>query len=420
MARGAPARPARSLAALLKVSHVADSPAALVDPRSFEQGGVYLQRLQQVTASTLFAVLFPLSNAPPPCSLAHVCDYCGCGSVTPDIITSLQLLALIEPPLPQVLPEACLLCCFVIKINNCTLRNLHKRQAARVPAAKIPHCQHSLPVAPSFNSLNSSSIRCCPLPPRSVPKELVASSDSSRCAADGTRIELRPAVTWEELSAAMNHGPSALPVGMPLHPHDEERAPLNNLHTMVRAPHNSPVKDKQRNKWMSCASQNAAAMLPSLSSLLDDGRARELTPLSSSFFDDPNADPDNLVHLLRKSSSVPSATHSFSSLSKSSPAVPHATFDLLARVMFCDALPPTVLQAARPLFRESLAGASAPEFIACLGAALRRSSTPTRFHFIVYFSNSSTDHAMDNIATSHGPVVAVACYWITTSFDMAR
>jgi len=343
------------------------------------------------------------------------------------MIISLQELNLMEPPLPQVLPEACLLCCFVVKINNHTLRNMHKRQAARVPAAKVPHREYALPFAPSFSSLSSSSTRCCPLPPRAVPTALVVSSDSSRHAADGSNIELcdgsnielRPPVTWEELSAAMKHGCSALPVGMSLPPHLAGPTLLNNLHTMVRAPHNSPVKDKQRSKWMASASQNAAAMLPSLSSLLDDGRARELSPLSSTFFHDPNADTNNLVHLLRHCSPVPFTAQACSPLSKSSPAVPHGEFSLLTRVIFCDALPPSVLQAAQPLFRESLAGASVPEFIACLGAALRRSSTPTRFYFIVYFS-AGTDHAMDNIATSHGPVVAVACYWITTAFDMAR
>jgi hypothetical protein len=88
-------------------------------------------------------------------------------------------------------------------------------------------------------------------------------------------------------------------------------------------------------------------------------------------------------------------------------------------VLLCDALPPAVLLAARPLFSSSLAGASAPDFIACIGAALQKSGTPTRFYFIVYFDTNS-DHAVDNIATSMGRVVAVACYWITTSFDMAR
>jgi hypothetical protein len=334
------------------------------------------------------------------------------------MIISLQELNLVEPPLPQVLPEACLLCCFVVKINNHTLRSMHKRQAARVPAAKVPHREYALPFAPSFSSLSSSSTRCCPLSPRAVSTALFVSSDSSRHAADGSNIELRPPLTWEELSAAMTHGCSVLPVGMSLPPHLAGPTLVNNLHTMVRAPHNSPVKDKQRSKWMSSASQNAAAMLPSLSSLLDDGRAHELSPLSATFFHDPNADPNNLVHLLRQCSPVP-LTQGRSPLPKSSPAVPHSEFSLLSRVIFCDALPPSVLQAAQPLFRESLAGASAPEFIACLGAALRRSSTPTRFYFIVYFS-ASADHAMDNIATSHGPVVAVACYWITTAFDMAR
>ena len=99
----------------------------------------------------------------------------------------------------------------------------------------------------------------------------------------------------------------------------------------------------------------------------------------------------------------------------------HCKLGSLSRVVFADALPPHVLHASQPLFSKSLAGACAPDFIACLGAALRLSPTPTRFYFIVYFdTNSTIDIAMDSIAPTLGPVVAVACYWITTAFDMAR
>jgi hypothetical protein len=225
-------------------------------------------------------------------------------------------------------------------------------------------------------------------------------------------LEPRPKVTWDELRTALTHGVSArLPPLPPSH--------ANNLHTMVRAPHNNPVKDKQRSKWMSHASQNAAALLPSLSALLDDERTLELQPLSSTFFLQPNTDPNNLAHILRHSSPLSATLPGASSPSKASPAAPRGAAESISRVLFCDALPAAVLETVRPLFSSSLAGASAPEFIACIGAALKKSRTPTRFYFIVYFE-TNCDHAVDNIPTSMGRVAAVACYWITAAFDMAR
>jgi hypothetical protein len=198
-------------------------------------------------------------------------------------------------------------------------------------------------------------------------------------------------------------------------------SPINNLHTMVRAPQNNPVKDQQRSKWMSSASQNASAMLPLLSSLLDDGRADELQPLSPSFTHSTDSDPNNLADVLRHLSPVPIASREPASPSKSPTHGPGIKQSSLFRVMFSDALPPHVLQAAQPLFAASLSGASAPDFIASLGAALRQAPSPTRFYFIVYFDAQSTiDAASDNIAVSSCPVLAVACYWITSAFDMAR
>jgi hypothetical protein len=180
---------------------------------------------------------------------------------------------------------------------------------------------------------------------------------------------------------------------------------------MVRAPHNNPVKDQQRSKWMSSASSNAAAMLPALSSLLNYGRAGRLKPLSSSFFLRPECDPNDLTDLL----------HQLSPVLKDVPAAADLACHpcLLSRVIFCDALPPIVLESVRPLFHASMSGAAAPEFIACLGAAFRMAKTPTRFFFIVY-CDGVKEQFSDNVTASLGKVVAVACYWIHTDFDMAR
>jgi hypothetical protein len=343
------------------------------------------------------------------------------------MLSSLQALALIDPPLPHTLPDACLLCCFTMKINKQSLHVIYKRQAARVSVAKIssPFAHALAPLAPRISSLSGSSARCCSVPPRRCaalfpPSDTHSSSLHESGPADVSQFERRPQVTWDELRTVLTLGVAAHAVDPP--PPPGRAAPVNNLHTMVRAPHNNAVKDKQRSKWMSYASQNAAAQLPSLSSLLDDGRngrALELKPLSSSFFHQPHSDPNSLAEILQHCSPLSATSRAPSSPSKSSPASPHAAVGAVSRVLLCDALPPAVLLAARPLFSSSLAGASAPDFIACIGAALQKSGTPTRFYFIVYFDTNS-DHAVDNIATSMGRVVAVACYWITTSFDMAR
>jgi hypothetical protein len=365
-----------------------------------------------------------------------MCDYCGCGSVTPDMLSSLQLLSLIDPPLPQTLPEACLLCCFTMKINKQFLQSIHKRHAARVSAAKVsfPFSHTLAPLAPRISSLSGSSARCSSIPPRShctsllFPSNLSAASTDESASASAppnlsSKFEPRPQVTWDELSAVMTHGVVLQPADLPQSP--DRATPANNLHTMVRAPHNNPTKDKQRSKWMSYASQNAAALLPSLSLQLDEERALELKPLSPSFFRQPDSDPNNVGHILNLCSPLPptervptSPSKSPTSSSNSSSASPIEVTSL-SRVLFCDALPPIVLQAARPLFSSSLGGASVPEFIACIGAALQKSHTPTRFYFIVYF-HANAVHAVENAASSLGRVAAIACYWITTSFDMAR
>jgi hypothetical protein len=349
------------------------------------------------------------------------------------MLSSLQLLSLIDPPLPQTLPEACLLCCFTMKINKQFLQSIHKRQAARVSTAKfsLPFSHTLAPLAPRISSLSGSSARCSSIPPRShcagllSPSEAFASSHESASAPPNySRFEPRPQVSWDELSAVMTHGVAFQPAVLP--PPSHLATPVNNLHTMVRAPHNNPTKDKERSKWMSYASQNAAALLPSLASLLDDGRALQLLPLSSSFFRQPDFDPNNLEDIIHQCSPIPSTERVSNSPSKSPtspsntpPAAPHCEARSLSRVLFCDALPPAVLEATRPLFSSSLGGSSVPEFIACIGAALQKSRTPTRFYFIVYF-DTNTVHSVDNIATSLGRVIAVVCYWITTSFDMAR
>ena len=352
-----------------------------------------------------------------------MCRYCGAGSITPDILSTLQALSLIETPLPPILPDACLLCCFTIKMSTNILRTMHKREAARVCVATV----HSLPLAPSISSLSGSSAKCYPLSPRTLSAAVSRSSAAaastqhvhSPAHASTSPLELRPQMTWEELIAVIKNGAGSSFERVFASRPREHGFPINNLHTMVRAPHNNPIKDKQRSKWMSSATQNASAMLPSLSSLLDDGRARHLTPLSSSIFHQPHLDANNIAELHLVFSPVSLPTHQFSSSPKSHPAA--REFCSLSRVVFSDALPPAVLQAAQPLFSASLAGASAPDFIACLGAALRQSPSPTRFYFIVYFdTNSTLDTASDNVTPSLSPVVAVACYWITTAFDMAR
>jgi hypothetical protein len=162
-------------------------------------------------------------------------------------------------------------------------------------------------------------------------------------------------------------------------------------------------------------------MLPFLSSLLDDGRAHELQPLLPSFIHSTDCDPNNLADILRQRAPVPVAARQLSSPSKSSPHAPGIERSSLSRVVFSDALPPHVLQAVQPLFSASQSGAAAPDFMACLGAALRHAPSPTRFYFIVYFdAQSAIDVATDNIALSSPSVLAVACYWITSAFDMAR
>lgn len=357
------------------------------------------------------------------CSLAHVCQYCGAASVTPDILCTLQALSLIEAPLPPILPDACLLCCFTIKMNTNMLRTIHRRKAARVSVANVP----SLPLAPSISSLSGSSAKCHPLSPRTLSAAVshssaaAASSQHARSPAHTSTspVELRPQMTWEELISVIKNGAGFKFERVVASRPREHGFPMNNLHTLVRAPHNNPIKDKQRSKWMSSATQNARAMLPSLATLLDDGRAPHLTPLSSSFFHHSHLDTNSVAELPVVFSPVSLSTRQFSSSPKSQPAA--REFCSLSRVVFSDALPPAVLQAAQPLFSASLAGASAPDFIACLGAALRQSPSPTRFYFIVYFdTNSTLDAAADNVPPSLSSVVAVACYWITTSFDMAR
>ena len=352
-----------------------------------------------------------------------MCAYCGSGSVTPDMLSSLHALSLIEPPLPSNLPDACLLCCFTLKITNSALENIPKQRSAHAPAVAAQISLHDmLLLAPSLGSPGSSSAKCRPPSLHAADTvSLSSTSLSSLCgsaawAAEDLPLLLRTPITWAELKAILQHG-IGLPGDAP--PPVMQPSPLNNLHTMVRAPHNNPIKDKERSKWMSFASQNAAAMLPSLASLLDDGRARELTPLTPSFFLNRDADPNNVAEVLRQCSPVPNAARAPSSPTNASTEEPDLEFSSLSRVVFADALPPCVLQAARPVFSSSPAGASAPDFIACLGAALRRSQTPTRFYFIVYYENSCLHHE-DGVTAPLGRVAAVACYWIATAFDMGR
>ena len=341
------------------------------------------------------------------------------------MLSSLQALSLIEPPLPRNLPDACLLCCSTLKTTSHALDNMHNRRAAHAPAAAAQPALYAVqPLSPALGSLSSSSAKCSPPPehaagaaPSSYASLSSLSGSMSWISQDSPFVP-RLQMTWVELKALMQRR-----VGQPgdVPQHASQSSPVNNLHTMVRAPHNNPVKDKQRSKWMSSASQNAAAMLPSLASLLDDGRARELTPLSPSFFHKPDADPNNIAHLLRQCTPVQNAARGPSSPSKAYAAHASREFGSLSRVEFSDALPPLVLQAAQPVFSSSLAGAAAPHFIACLGAALRRSQTPTRFYFIVYFEkNGAPVDSGDSVSASLGRVAAVACYWITTAFDMAR
>ena len=78
------------------------------------------------------------------------------------MLSSLQALSLIEPPLPRNLPDACLLCCSTLKITSHALDNMHNRRAAHAPAAAVQPALYAVqPLSPALGSLSITSLFAC-------------------------------------------------------------------------------------------------------------------------------------------------------------------------------------------------------------------------------------------------------------------